>query len=692
MRRSLFLMVFLLAAAAAGCGVRSDDTAWVSCFNAVRPDARSVRPDAKSPRTGHKGEENSGYPYQAVPESTGRIDLAVESEGIYWVHSGEAYGFMDVEGEEITPFVYDEAYPFSQGLACVSYEGKYGFINKKGETALPFIYDSAAPFAEGLGYFAIGDKYGFMDREGNPVFYLDCDSVSSFQEGMAYFSMGGTYGYIDLEGKTVIEPIYDDADYFQDGLAEIVKNGAHGMIDQKGNEIISPEYDRIERNDGFVVVQSDGLYGCFDRKGSMLLPAAYDLIFIENDLICFRTNGRAGFADREGRVIMEGSYHHVLPISGRNLAIVESNGQWGVVDCEGTVKVPLIYQWIGSGGQDNEVLILSLNGKTGCLSAEDCSELIPVKYDQIYGFINDQAVVRMGGKYGVADKKGNLKIPVLYDEIRLFDNGSMALTGRGITRLVDGSGKLIHVGIYDYVSWRGTCYEVEKGRKTGFLDETGRMVNAPVYDYVSYDNRLSPGVCVASLYQSDIRSHVIKTGENVDGDLSQILLKNMITPKMALFYEFVQHRTMGAEDGFLGYGRTYRLYGIDGSGEPALYACAEPYDQPAFPWSCSGFYAMGDNEVKELVTGSECGGSLRGDRARLWYDKETKKTMVGTQGSWGGFGGRAYGGAVYEYSGKAVRQVCSFYCVSRTSGGTEYSVNGIRATAEEFEAVYRRFK
>ena len=92
------------------------------------------------------------------------------------------------------------------------------------------------------------------------------------------------------------------------------------------------------------------------------------------------------------------------------------------------------------------------------------------------------------------------------------------------------------------------------------------------------------------------------------------------------------------------------------------------------------------------MTGSECGGSLRGDRARLWYDKETKKTMVGTQGSWGGFGGRAYGGAVYEYSGKAVRQVCSFYCVSRTSGGTEYSVNGIRATAEEFEAVYRRFK
>ena len=128
MRRSLFLMVFLLAAVAAGCGVRSDDTAWVSCFNAVRPDARSVRPDArsvrpdaKSPRTGQKGEENSGYPYQAVPESMGRIDLAVESEGIYWVHSGEAYGFMDVEGEEITPFVYDEAYPFSQGLACVSY-------------------------------------------------------------------------------------------------------------------------------------------------------------------------------------------------------------------------------------------------------------------------------------------------------------------------------------------------------------------------------------------------------------------------------------------------------------------------------------------------------------------------------------------------------------------------------------------
>jgi len=69
-------------------------------------------------------EEKIEYPLIIKPTSR-EISLAYQSEGIFCIYTGEKFGFVKENGTEITPYIYDFAYPFSEGLACVMKDGKY---------------------------------------------------------------------------------------------------------------------------------------------------------------------------------------------------------------------------------------------------------------------------------------------------------------------------------------------------------------------------------------------------------------------------------------------------------------------------------------------------------------------------------------------------------------------------------------
>ncbi|HZL09525.1 MAG TPA: WG repeat-containing protein [Prolixibacteraceae bacterium] len=90
-------------------------------------------------------------------------------------------------GNIITDHFYQEANSFSQGLAVVGSfpivtdeeielwgginlsEVKYGFINREGKEKIPLIYDDASDFEGGLARVCLGYKRGFIDRNGNWV-------------------------------------------------------------------------------------------------------------------------------------------------------------------------------------------------------------------------------------------------------------------------------------------------------------------------------------------------------------------------------------------------------------------------------------------------------------------------------------------------------------------------------------------
>src|SRR5580765_2442265 len=53
---------------------------------------------------------------------------------------------------------FDEAGPFSEGLAAVRVAGRFGYIDKQGVTVIPPQFDFAGAFSDGLAHVGIGGK------------------------------------------------------------------------------------------------------------------------------------------------------------------------------------------------------------------------------------------------------------------------------------------------------------------------------------------------------------------------------------------------------------------------------------------------------------------------------------------------------------------------------------------------------
>ena len=61
------------------------------------------------------------------------------------VNIADKFGFIDKTGKLVIPAQFDDAEPFSKGLAVVKIKGKYGFIDKAGKLVIPAKFDEVNP-------------------------------------------------------------------------------------------------------------------------------------------------------------------------------------------------------------------------------------------------------------------------------------------------------------------------------------------------------------------------------------------------------------------------------------------------------------------------------------------------------------------------------------------------------------------
>ena len=80
------------------------------------------------------------------------------SDELACVEKNGKFGYIDKNGQEVIPFIYDIGGDFNDGLACVEKDGKYGYIDKTGDEVIPIIYDLGDHFSEGLRSGVFVDK------------------------------------------------------------------------------------------------------------------------------------------------------------------------------------------------------------------------------------------------------------------------------------------------------------------------------------------------------------------------------------------------------------------------------------------------------------------------------------------------------------------------------------------------------
>lgn len=306
------------------------------------------------------------------------------------------------------PPQFDQALPFSDGVAWVKVDNKWGAIDRTGKMLIQPEYYEIFPFTFGLALVKIAGKFRYIDKTEKIVIEQNFEEASSFSEGLALVKIGDKYGYINPKGQWVIQPQFEKAQNFSEGLAAIQLQGKIGYIDKTGKIIIQPQFNWGDPfQDGVALVATSERYGFIDKTGKfteIVLPSTL------TDAIGSFSEGLArvslsegdGFINKTGRLAIQPQFKWAQPFS-EGLSAVYRDEKSGFIDQTGKLVIPL--QFNSAAAFSEGLARIQINGKSGYIDKTG-HQIIPPQFSHADNFSENLAAVYLGGEWGTAESYG----------------------------------------------------------------------------------------------------------------------------------------------------------------------------------------------------------------------------------------------------------------------------------------------
>lgn len=314
--------------------------------------------------------------------------------------------------------------------------------------------------------------------------HTDATNVDSFP--LIPVRVGNKYGYIDKNGKYEIFPNFIEAGEFKDGRAIVRTYDGYGVIKKQGELIIEPqpEFDRIEEYDGtemYIVLQCRRHFSLISAIGVI----DYNGNWILKPVSCedYQTIG-------DGVILYD--------IAINNSPYIEKRCLRGVIKDGCIIQKPIFkYGVIGGRFEDgNELVPVLYENKYGFIDNSGKIAINPI-FDWTYGFSEGVALVKYEGDWHFIDKTGKMtaRIPP-YANDRTISEGLLAVKSQNAWGYMDKTGKVTIPFEYDDVEkFHEGLAAVEKDSMCGFINKKGKLVIPLQYPARNIkDKRRSAGV------------------------------------------------------------------------------------------------------------------------------------------------------------------------------------------------------
>lgn len=402
---------------------------------------------------------------------------------------------------------YDYISSFSEGLATVTKDQKSGFINREGMLEIPLIYDQCSSFKEDVSIVKMRDLYGLINKGGKELLPVEFDNIYEWLDEENYIiEKDSLYGVYNIYFGIIIEPIY--AEIIPGEIMTVhTTDSKMGLIDNKGNIILDPIYKEIKnvnRENNRVVLKKNRLFYIADLMGNPISDEIYrDISSFDNEAIIYDGN-KYGIMDIQGKVIIEPKYTGIEWVNGGLAAVYDDKGKVEIVDYLG-------------------------------------KEVVEYKYDNIEPFTNSAACVRLKGKYGAINNKGEIIIPIEHEEgIGMFgDCISMCkvIDGKKKWAMYDFKGKCLTEFKYDKMINLNKGFAIVSNDKLyGVIDKNGQEVIPLEYSNLGFMGHYFQG-------KIDGKNVVIDKNNNIlnDSDFDSIegSFEGMISFQMNGKYGFM---------------------------------------------------------------------------------------------------------------------------------------------------------
>lgn len=418
------------------------------------------------------------------------------------------WGVIDFTGKEILPFDYDWiADEPNKGLLKIQKGSMCGFIDIMGNLLLKPTYCSIGNFNHGYAIVSKGKNfdYGVIDSNLNEVIpchfsrmeYIEESHIFETENG--YKDPLGRY-HSESNGKIVLLPSkYLYCESFNNGLAIAVLNKnwctkCYGLINDRAEDIFPPIFEQLTLLDnGLYKFRLKGLYGVLDAKGNIIIPNKYHGIGkFSDDLACVQINIDLGEANGKRKLYgyINSRGEEILPVlyefigkRFNQLAVVMKDGIWGlfsIVNHTLTIvpEVAFLGPCINNLCKINVGGIYDKNNKKirgglwGYISVNGQIVIEPT-YEEVYGFSEGMAAVKLNNKWGFINTNGAIVIPCEYDNVEANFKGE--------------KGKLIknkEVFVFDKAGVLIDSYEQDDDDydTSGYDDDTPSIYDNPYYN------------------------------------------------------------------------------------------------------------------------------------------------------------------------------------------------------------------
>lgn len=407
-------------------------------------------------------------------------ELGQFREGRLGVVRNNLWGFVDAEGTEVIPCRFREVGAFYEGLAGVKLGRHWGFVDKQGAVAIDFRYRRVGNFSQGLAWVETEHGVGFINHAGKMVIAEAYDQVSDFDQGLARVRQRGKYGLINLRGQHVLRPRYRSISAFdRHGLAIAIlasKKPRAVLINRQGRPVGHHVFAQIQPfAEGLAVVKGRSGYGYIDTTGRIVIPLRYTRAssFAEGRAAVYQQNN-CGYISRIGEQVAGFTFTRCQDFSSGRAVVFQGNRKAGLLDVSGQMVLePSINRIL----EFKEGLGLVRDEKYRFYFITEQAGIYDTYYQQANPFNHGVAVVQVGGKWGIINRRGMEVVAPKYSQIQAFENGYAKVKVEGVSGLSTLEGQLIAGPDFEYIRYAGAgFFRVEKGDKMGYFDSAGNWI------------------------------------------------------------------------------------------------------------------------------------------------------------------------------------------------------------------------
>lgn len=315
---------------------------------------------------------------------------------------------------------------FSNGLAIVykntlvnnKWITGYGFINSKAEIVIPAIYKNAYPFKKGDVTWVKKDgesHFTLITKSGQTIPTKKYEKVGFFfgeNEDISAVYENGRMGFINSQGREIIPCDYTGSAAFHHGLVSVAKydgDGKYGYLNTSG-EIAIPFNSAQGGFSGFNAfkisrAKSGGKTVLINTKGETIFSTSKGTIAAADSarVLIYTKSNRSGwgYIDYKQNAITDFSFDHIQFYSESGYSIVERDGLRGVIDYDGKLVLPMVYETVYADPTEDGFFM-------GVYPSEETKSLLDSKKD--YFTPELQKLDLKGKKYIYHAKGGELMI------------------------------------------------------------------------------------------------------------------------------------------------------------------------------------------------------------------------------------------------------------------------------------------